>query len=180
MMNIVPDQPHRTDPQMNRTRNLAISIAAVIGVGAGSYGIVAAGGDEPPATEQADTDTEEVDEQDPQLDGSIQIDDNEDESEADEDARLQELATVSEAAAAAAAVAEYPGDIIETELGNENGSVVWEFEIVGPDGTSVEVKIDAGTATVLDVDTDDDADDDDNVESEHDGDDVSDPDGADD
>src|SRR5680860_1157077 len=112
MMNIVPDQPHRTDPQMNRTRNLAISIAAVVGVGAGSYGIVAAGG-EPPATEQADTDTEEVDEQDPQLDGSIQIDDNEDESEADEDARLQELATVSEADAAAAAVAEYPGDIIE-------------------------------------------------------------------
>ncbi len=183
MMNIVPNQPQRTDLPMNRTRNLAISIAAVVGVGAGSYGIVAATNDEAPTTPaQTDTDTEtdDVEEQDPQLDGSIQIDDIEDESEADEDARLQEIATVTEADAAKAAVAEFPGDIVETELGNENGSVVWEFEIVGTDGTTVEVKIDAGNATVLDVETDDDDDDDDDVENEHDGDDASDPDAADD
>lgn len=168
---------------MKTTRTLAISIATLAGVGVGSFGIVAATNDEAPPA-QTDTDPNE-EEQDPQLDGTIQIDDVEDESEADEDARLQDLATVSESDAAAIAVTEYPGDISETELGNENGSVVWEFEIVGADGSTVEVKIDAGNATVLDIETDDDDEnenDDDDVEneSEHDGDDASDPDAADD
>ncbi|MEJ7800358.1 MAG: PepSY domain-containing protein [Ilumatobacter sp.] len=169
---------------MRTTRTLAISIATLVGVGAGSYGIVAAtDADAPPAQTDTDTDTDtdDVEEQDPQLGGSIQIDDVEDESEADEDARLQELATVSEADAKVVALAEFPGDISETELGNENGSVVWEFEIVGADGSTVEVKIDAANATVLDIETDDDDEnDDDDVEneSEHDGDDASDPDAA--
>ncbi|MGB3733996.1 MAG: PepSY domain-containing protein, partial [Ilumatobacter sp.] len=82
--------------------------------------------------------------------------------------------------AAAVAVAEFHGDITETELGNENGSVVWEFEIVGADGSTVEVKVDAGNATVLDVEADDDENDDENddddVENEHDGDDAGDTD----
>jgi uncharacterized membrane protein YkoI len=172
---------------MKTNRTLAISIATLVGVGAGSYGIVAAteADDAPPAQTETDTDTDDVEEQDPQLDGSIKFDEIEDESEADEDARLQELPDViSEADAAAAAVAKYPGDISESELGNENGSVVWEFEIVGADGSTVEVKVDAGNATVLDIETDDDdnaSDDDDDAddvenESEHDGDDASDPD----
>ena len=149
---------------MRTTRTLAISLATLAGVGVGSFGIVAATSDETPrapAGTERETDDDDVEEQDPQLGGSIQIDEIEDESDADEDARLQELATVSEADAAAAAVAEYSGDIVETELGNENGSVVWEFEIVGADGSTVEVKIDAGNAKVLDVETDDDDDGDD-------------------
>ncbi len=164
---------------MKTTRTLAIGIATLVGVGAGSYSIVAATNDEaPPARTDTDTDTDDVEEQDPQLDGSIKIVDVEDETEDAEDARLQALPDViSEADAAAAAVAEYPGDISESELGNENGSVVWEFEIVGTDGSIVEVKIDAGSATVLDIETDDgDESDDAENESEHDGDDAGDPD----
>lgn len=157
---------------MNKFRTAAVTAAAVVGVAAGGYGIAAATG-----SQTAPIEAEADDVQEPQLDGSIQVDEVEGESEADESARLAESATIDEATAAAAALATHPGEITETELGNENGSVVWEFDITQEDGTTVDVKVDAGNGSVLAADTDDDeeesdeADDDDvQHENEHDGD----------
>lgn len=42
-----------------------------------------------------------------------------------------------------------------SELGNENGYVVWEIEVVGQDTKTYDVKVDAGDANVLAQQADD-------------------------
>lgn len=98
---------------------------------------------------EADTDADDV--QEPQLNGSISVDESQYEglSEADEAAALAPLATITADEASAAAQAEVPGDVQEVELDNENGSLVYSVEIGGQD-----VKVDAGTGAVLHIEAD--------------------------
>ncbi|WP_209308846.1 PepSY domain-containing protein [Blastococcus sp. CT_GayMR16] len=70
-------------------------------------------------------------------------------NEDQESAALQALATVTPQQAEQAAVAAVPGTVGGSELGNENGFVVYSVEIKGTDGNVTEVKIDAGNGAVL-------------------------------
>lgn len=148
---------------MNKFRTAAVTAAAVVGVAAGGYSISAATTGQ---TDPAPASTEADDIQDPQLDGSVQVDEVDGESEADETSRLADQATVSEADAAAAATKAHPGDISASQLENENGSLVWEFTVTQADGSTLEVKVDAGNGSVLAADTVDETEADEAAESE--------------
>jgi uncharacterized membrane protein YkoI len=90
----------------------------------------------------------QVDEQQPQYTGSITVDEAQYEgiSEADEAAALQSQATISAADAEQAALAAIPGTtVVETELDNENGVLVYSVEL----SNGMDVKVDAGNGTVL-------------------------------
>ncbi len=80
----------------------------------------------------------------------------EEKQEAAEAQQLQSLAKIDQKAAEQAALQEVPGTVKDAELGNENGSVVWEVEVAGNDGTLYEVKVDAGNGQVLHQETEDD------------------------
>ena len=72
--------------------------------------------------------------------------------DADEDAEqaaLLHLAKVDAAAARTAALATVRGSVTETELENEDGSVVWKVEILDRAGLETTVYVDAGNANVL-------------------------------
>lgn len=75
-------------------------------------------------------------------------------AEADESAALESLATITPEEATTAALAAVPGTAGAAELDSENGYVVYSVPITGADGTTVEVKIDAGNASVLAQETD--------------------------
>jgi len=105
-----------------------------------------------PQDETEDADGADADDiQEPQLNGSITVPEGQDEglSDADEATALASLATVTREDAIAFAQAKVPGDVQEVELDNENGSLVYSVEIGGKD-----VKVDAGTGTVLHVESD--------------------------
>jgi uncharacterized membrane protein YkoI len=70
-------------------------------------------------------------------------------SEGQEQAALQDLATVSQQQAEQAALAAVPGTVAETDLDAENGFVVYSVEVNGADGTVTEVVVDAGNGQVL-------------------------------
>lgn len=72
-----------------------------------------------------------------------------------------EAPAVSEARAIEIALAEVPGTVKETELEREDGTQVYEIEILTADGVEMEVEIDAASGKILDVDREDDDDDDD-------------------
>ncbi len=103
-----------------------------------------------PQDEANDADTDDV--QEPQLNGTIAVDEARYEglSEEEEAAALAPLATITEDEAIAAAQAEVPGSADAVELGNENGSLVYEVKIGGQ-----EVKVDAGNGAVLLVEAND-------------------------
>lgn len=144
------------------------ALAAVLAIG--GTGIALAGANAAPAPGGSDTTgTQQQDqEQDPSYTGSMPAppDGNEtdtgpettdsDAAEADEAKALESLATVTPEEATAAALAAEPGTASATELDNENGYVVYSVEVTRADGTTVDVKIDAGDATVLAQETDDD------------------------
>lgn len=121
-----------------------------------------------PAESQADqpggTVENEADEQEPMLNGSLTVADDESLSEEDEAAQLAQLDVISEADAIAAATAD-GGSADAAELGNENGTVVYEVEVTGADGTASEVKVDAGNGDVLATE-DEEADDDENEDDD--------------
>lgn len=75
-------------------------------------------------------------------------------TEADEQAALAALATVSSDEAAAAALKAHPGSATDVQLENEDGNVVYSVIVETSQGT-VDVKVDAGNATVLAADGDD-------------------------
>ena len=115
----------------------AVSLAAVVA------GVAVA----QPSSDPTDTDTgSEVEEQEPALDGSIQVPEDETATEDDENAQLAQLdGLISQQDAIDAA----GGTADHAELGNENGSVIWEVEVTAPDGTVEEVKVDAGNGDIL-------------------------------
>jgi len=77
-------------------------------------------------------------------------------SEAEEAKALEALATTTPAEATSAALAAVPGTAGTVELEDENGFVVYSVPVTGTDGTTVDVKVDAGNATVLAQDADND------------------------
>lgn len=97
-------------------------------------------------------------EQDPALDGTVAVDETTlpDDDEAAEEQALADLpgVTVSAERAETAALdavgsGSGSGSVTENELGNENGFAVWEVEVTASDGTTKEVKVDAGDGSVL-------------------------------
>ncbi len=62
---------------------------------------------------------------------------------------MAKKAKVSVEEASASALKELPGTIIEAELENEHGSLMWDIEVVTTDGTIREVHIDALTGKVV-------------------------------
>ena len=104
------------------------------------------------AAEDTEADEAGPEEQEPNYAGTATIAVDEStmpEDEAAEAAALAGLATVSQDAAEAAALAAVSGDIMQAELDNENGFVVWSIEVRDAAGTVHDVKIDAGNAAVL-------------------------------
>ncbi|MCU1545244.1 MAG: propeptide PepSY amd peptidase [Homoserinimonas sp.] len=77
-------------------------------------------------------------------------------SEGDESKSLQSLATATPEQATASALAVVPGTAGAVELDNENGYVVYSVEVTAADGSSVDVKVDAGNGDVLAEEADDD------------------------
>ena len=135
---------------ISRTRTAIATGAAALGVVLGAAGITAAAtnsdststsSDAPNADDAADG------QQDPSYTSSIT---------AAEDAKLDGLATITADQATAAAVSATGGTAGEVELENENGNVVYDVEITAPDGAQLDVKVDAGNATVLAQEADDD------------------------
>jgi uncharacterized membrane protein YkoI len=122
--------------------------AAVLTVGAGGAAIAAQQGTLPGQADQ---------EKDPAINGSVaapaetEADDATEtpESEAAEAEQLKSLAKIDQAAAEKAALDAVPGQVVETELDNENGFVVYSVEVQSDDGTVTDVKVDAGDGTVL-------------------------------
>lgn len=90
----------------------------------------------------------QVDEQQPQYAGSIQVSESQyaGMSEANEATALQSKATITVAQAEAAALAANPGTtVVKTGLGNENGVLVYSVEL----SNGMDVKVDAGNGKVL-------------------------------
>lgn len=86
-------------------------------------------------------------------------DDNEkEESEADEQAEQAKLAgqaTVSREQAQAVALQNVPGEVIKSELEDEDGAILWNFEIRKSDGKVTEAKVDAKTGQFVKAENDD-------------------------
>ncbi len=111
------------------------------------------------AAEGTEADEAGPDEQEPNYAGvaTIAVDESTmPEDEAAEAAALSSLATISQADAEAAALAAVSGEIVQAELDNENGFVVWSIEVRDAAGTIHDVKIDAGDAAVLGTEAGDD------------------------
>ncbi len=65
------------------------------------------------------------------------------------------MATITPEEATTAALAAVPGTAGAAELDSENGYVVYSVPITGAGGTTVDVKVDAGSGAVLAQETDD-------------------------
>jgi len=91
----------------------------------------------------------DADVQDPSYTSSITVPEDTD------DEQLSGLAKIASEEAEAAALAQVPGTVIESELENENGNVVYAVKIDTGSGVK-EVKIDAGNGMVLHIEAGDD------------------------
>lgn len=135
-------------------------LLAAIGITAGAAGIAAAATSQSsPSTTTTKATTEQGQEHEGHDDGdhitSSIIDkasaneaEGVEEDDAAEAARLTDLATVSEAQAKEAALAAVPGKVTKVQLESEDGSVLYDVEVITADGTT-DVTIDAGNAKVL-------------------------------
>jgi uncharacterized membrane protein YkoI len=121
---------------------------AVIGSGALVIGIAVAG------ASFADSDETEI------RNGTIRI---ENQSEAE----FPSMAWITMDQAAQQALASVPGQVLKTELEDENGFLVYGVEVVTADKTILDVKVDAGSGKVLAMDRDT-VDDDEHEYGEHD------------
>jgi uncharacterized membrane protein YkoI len=75
--------------------------------------------------------------------------DSGDAAEKAEAAKLLPQAKVTEQQAAQKALVTSPGTVVEAQLGQENGTIVWEFQVKAPDGSGHEVKVNATTGAVI-------------------------------
>ncbi len=157
---------------MRITRKQTYSALAGIGILLGSAGLAgAATGGSPaqhvpagqqqaaPAAERGRAEGKEAadgrERDEPSYTASITVDDtSEPANEADEDAKLAALATVTPDAAVRAALAAHPGKVTDVQLENENGNVVYSV-IVDTTQGGIDVKVDAGNAKILNSETDD-------------------------
>lgn len=135
---------------MNVRKTITTS-ALALGVLAGSAGIASAVSSQGSTAQPSlPTSTVEDETQDPILNGSVQSPEIEGQSEADESAALASLASITADDAGQAALAANPGAAVNgVQLGNENGSVVYEVDMTDASGAAIEVKVDAGDGAVL-------------------------------
>ena len=75
-------------------------------------------------------------------------------------AELAKQAQITEQEATKIALEKVPGTVNEVELENEDGLIVYEFEIVGEDGSEQDLDVDAKTGEIVKVEADDDENDD--------------------
>jgi uncharacterized membrane protein YkoI len=122
---------------VSRTRKAIVTGAASLGVLLGAAGITAAVTNPGGATDSA---TEADHEQPPAYQSSITAPDG---------AAVDGLAKITAADALAAAQTATGGTAGKVELENESGNVVFGVDITQPDGTKLDVKVDAGTGQVL-------------------------------
>lgn len=85
---------------------------------------------------------------------------DDDHGEQDDDAREARAAKTAAPEAAAAALQAVPGTVTELGLDTRKGGLVWETDVLGKDGKSYDLTVDAGNGKVLNkhTDRDDDAD----------------------
>lgn len=148
-----------------RNKITGVAVGAVASVGLLTGAAALAGAQTPPdtttdpgVTAPADAAQDTTEEQDPALNGSITAPEDESLSEAEENAGLSDLATISAAEAEQAAADAVGGTAGTTQLENENGSVVYEVDVTDASGGVTEVKVDAGNGAVLDQEMDNEAD----------------------
>lgn len=146
--------------QTSKTKKALYGLLAAIGVTAGAAGIAAAATSQSTpsttttATAEKGTEAHDDGDETPTYTSSIvdKASANEtegaEEDDAAEAARLAKLATVTPDEAKAAALAAQPGTAGKVELESENGNVVYDVEVNTSTGT-VDLKIDAGNAKVL-------------------------------
>ncbi len=127
----------------------AVAVAAGLGVGAAGVANAVSGGGRT-ATPDAATTTQA---QDPSYKASVQIPEGSTENDQAEAAALQAAAKISPDQAKQAALAAVPGTAGKVELENENGNVVYGVEVTA-NGTTTDVKVDAGNGSVLAKDAD--------------------------
>ncbi len=77
----------------------------------------------------------------------------EDQDDADEARSLIERASMDRAAAEDAALEEFPGQVLETDLDDEDGYAVYSVEILGDDGDLYEVAVNAENGEILGQET---------------------------
>lgn len=109
-----------------------------------------------PSTETTQNDQAEQGET--KVTGSISVPESGTEvPDAEEAAQLAKLATIDTAAAEAAATATVPGSsVVNTELSDEDGFLIYDVSVKDGAGTVTEVMVDAGNATVLGSEASDD------------------------
>jgi uncharacterized membrane protein YkoI len=125
----------------------AVAVAAGLGVGAAGVANAVSGGGQTPTPDAAATQA-----QDPSYKASVQIPEGTSENDQAEAATLQAAAKISPDQAKQAALA-VPGTAGKVELENENGNVVYGVEVTA-NGTTTDVKVDAGNGSVLAKDAD--------------------------
>lgn len=59
------------------------------------------------------------------------------------------LATVSLVDAVGAALAKVPGKAVDAELDSEQGALIYEVKVIGDDGSTHKLDVDAGTKEIL-------------------------------
>jgi len=131
----------------NTRRRLAIgglAAAAALTLGIGGVAAAQSSGD--------DKSESGAQEQDPSYQSSVTAPETEGQSEADEAKALEGVAKISPDEAKAAAVGAVPGSVVQVELDNENGNVVYSVEIDTGNGVT-DVKVDAGNGSVLTQET---------------------------
>src|SRR5574341_157579 len=75
-------------------------------------------------------------------------------SDSDEGKKKAEMAAAAKVPidqAIKAASDKAPGKVIEAELENKHGKIVWEIEVVTAEGKTVEVHVDADSGAVIDT-----------------------------
>jgi len=139
----------RKNPDRLKRTLSAVAVAAGLGVGAAGVANAVSGGGQTATPDTATTNQA----QDPSYKASVQIPEGSTENDQAEAAALQAAAKISPDQAKQAALAAVPGTAAKVELENENGNVVYGVEVTA-NGTTTDVKVDAGNGSVLAKDAD--------------------------
>lgn len=154
---------------MKRKLALATVVAAAL-IGTGTASAVAFASEDTPQTPEqrvavqlgdgSDDSDDNADDGDDRDDRQGSDDDRDDHGEQDDDAREARAAKTAAPEAAAAALQAVPGTVTELGLDTRKGGLVWETDVLGKDGKSYDLTVDAGNGKVLNkhTDRDDDAD----------------------
>lgn len=140
-----------------RTTTIAVAAVAGLALVGGGTAVAVVG---PAKATAAVRDSLDLEDSDQLLTGTVQAPaENDSLTDAQEDAALQALATVTPQQATDAATGAVAGSsAVSTQIDEEDGFVVYEVLVASPDGTLTEVVVDAGNASVLAREVEDDDD----------------------